>query len=366
MIATLTSLPSVIEVIARGDTKASVRHQDGLQIDLRVVAPEAFGAALQYFTGSRDHNVRVRELARRRGLTISEYGVFEEKSGRRVAGGTEEDVYATVGLPWIPAELRENTGEIEAARNGGLPELVTTGAIRGDLHAHTDWSDGHLPLEKLVATAEERGYEYIAVSDHSRSDTIARGLGIDELRAQVRRIRELQPSHRIRILAASECAILADGTMDFPDEVLDELDLVLAAVHSRFKQTREEMTARIVRALGHPKVHVLAHPTGRLLGSRDPYDVDLEAVFAAARQHGKAIEINASPERLDLADVHARRAAELGIPIAINTDTHYLHNFDNLALGVAVARRAWIGPSQVLNARPLAELVDWTQRARSA
>jgi len=366
VIDTLTSLPSVIEVIARGDTKASVRHQDGLQVDLRVVEPEAFGSALQYFTGSQSHNVRVRELAKRRGLTISEYGVFEEKSGRRVAGGTEEDVYATVGLPWIPAELRENAGEIDAARNGGLPELVTTDSIRGDLHAHTDWSDGHLSLEKLVAAAEDRGYEYIAVSDHSRSDTIAGGLSIDELRAQVRQIRQLQASHRIRILAASECAILADGTMDFPDEVLDELDIVLAAVHSRFKQTREEMTARIVRALGHPKVHVLAHPTGRLLGSRDPYDVDLEAVFAAARRHGKALEINASPERLDLADVHARRAAELGIPIAINTDTHYLTNFDNLALGVAVARRAWIGPSQVLNARPLAELVGWTQRARSA
>jgi len=366
VIDTLTSLPSVIEVIARGDTKASVRHQDGLQVDLRVVEPEAFGSALQYFTGSQSHNVRVRELAKRRGLTISEYGVFEEKSGRRVAGGTEEDVYATVGLPWIPAELRENAGEIDAARNGGLPELVTTDSIRGDLHAHTDWSDGHLSLEKLVVAAEDRGYEYIAVSDHSRSDTIAGGLGIDELRAQVRQIRQLQASHRIRILAASECAILADGTMDFPDEVLDELDIVLAAVHSRFKQTREEMTARIVRALGHPKVHVLAHPTGRLLGSRDPYDVDLEAVFAAARRHGKALEINASPERLDLADVHARRAAELGIPIAINTDTHYLTNFDNLALGVAVARRAWIGPSQVLNARPLAELVGWTQRARSA
>ncbi len=366
VIDTLTSLPSVIEVIARGDTKASVRHQDGLQVDLRVVEPEAFGSALQYFTGSQSHNVRVRELAKRRGLTISEYGVFEEKSGRRVAGGTEEDVYATVGLPWIPAELRENAGEIDAARNGGLPELVTTDSIRGDLHAHTDWSDGHLSLEKLVVAAEDRGYEYIAVSDHSRSDTIAGGLGIDELRAQVRQIRQLQASHRIRILAASECAILADGTMDFPDEVLDELDIVLAAVHSRFKQTREEMTARIVRALGHPKVHVLAHPTGRLLGSRDPYDVDLEAVFAAARRHGKALEINASPERLDLADVHARRAAELGIPIAINTDTHYLTNFDNLALGVAVARRAWIGPSQVLNARPLSELVGWTQRARSA
>ncbi|OLB93682.1 MAG: hypothetical protein AUH30_19560 [Candidatus Rokubacteria bacterium 13_1_40CM_68_15] len=366
VIDTLTSLPSVIEVIARGDTKVSVRHQDGLQVDLRVVEPAAFGAALQYFTGSRDHNVRVRELAKRRGLTISEYGVFEEKSGKRVAGETEEEVYATVGLPWIPPELRENAGEIDAARNGGLPELVTTDRIRGDLHAHTDWSDGRLSLERLVTAAEDRGYEYIAVSDHSRSDTIAGGLSIDELRTQIRQIRQLQASHRIRILAASECAILADGTMDFPDEVLDELDIVLAAVHSRFKQTREEMTTRIVRALGHPKVHVLAHPTGRLLGSRDPYDVDMEAVFAAAQQHGKALEINASPERLDLADVHARRAAELGIPIAINTDTHYLTNFDNLALGVAVARRAWIGPSQVLNARPLAELVGWTQRARSA
>jgi len=366
VIETLTSLPSVTEVIARGDTKVSVRHQDGLQVDLRVVEPSAFGAALQYFTGSKDHNVRVRELAKRRGLTISEYGVFEEKSGRRVAGETEDEVYATVGLPWIPPELRENTGEIDAARSGGLPELITADRIRGDLHAHTDWSDGHITLEKLVTTAEDRGYEYIAVSDHSRSDTIAGGLSIDELRAQIQQIRQLQASHRIRILAASECAILADGTMDFPDEVLDELDVVLAAVHSRFKQTREEMTTRIVRALGHPKVHILAHPTGRRLGSRDPYDVDMEAVFAAARQHGKALEINASPERLDLADVHARRAAELGIPIAINTDTHYLNNFDNLALGVAVARRAWIGPSQVLNARPLAELVGWTQRARSA
>ncbi len=366
VIETLTSLPSVTEVIARGDTKVSVRHQDGLQVDLRVVEPSAFGAALQYFTGSKDHNVRVRELAKRRGLTISEYGVFEEKSGKRVAGETEDEVYTAVGLPWIPPELRENTGEIEAARSGGLPELITADRIRGDLHAHTDWSDGHITLEKLVTAAEDRGYEYIAVSDHSRSDTIAGGLSIDELRAQIQQIRQLQASHRIRILAASECAILADGTMDFPDEVLDELDVVLAAVHSRFKQTREEMTTRIVRALGHPKVHILAHPTGRRLGSRDPYDVDMEAVFVAARQHGKALEINASPERLDLADVHARRAAELGIPIAINTDTHYLNNFDNLALGVAVARRAWIGPSQVLNARPLAELVGWTQRARSA
>ncbi|OLE00902.1 MAG: hypothetical protein AUG80_01165, partial [Candidatus Rokubacteria bacterium 13_1_20CM_4_68_9] len=191
VIETLTSLPSVTEVIARGDTKVSVRHQDGLQVDLRVVEPSAFGAALQYFTGSKDHNVRVRELAKRRGLTISEYGVFEEKSGRRVAGETEDEVYAAVGLPWIPPELRENTGEIDAARNGGLPELITADRIRGDLHAHTDWSDGHLSLEKLVTAAEDRGYEYIAVSDHSRSDTIAGGLSIDELRAQIQQIRQL-------------------------------------------------------------------------------------------------------------------------------------------------------------------------------
>ena len=363
VIQTLVSLPSVIEVIGQGDTKASVRHQDGIQIDLRAVAPEAFGAALQYFTGSKDHNVKVREIASRKGLRVSEYGVFEEQSGRRVAGLSEEEVYAAVGLPWIPPELRENTGEIEAARNARLPPLVTVADIRGDLHAHTDWSDGHHPLEKLIEAAEARGYEYIIVSDHSKSSTVAGGLTVDELKAQVQQIKALQSRFTIRILTGSECDILADGTMDFPDEVLAELDIVLAAVHSRFQQARREMTARIVRALANPHVDILVHPTGRLIGSRDPYDVDLDAVFTAARQHGKAIEINASPERLDLGDVHARRAAQLGIPIAINTDTHYLGNLDNLELGLAVARRAWIGAAQVLNARPLGDLLAWTHRA---
>ena len=220
VIETLTTLPSVTEVIVRGPTKASVRHQDGLQIDLRVVEPAAFGAALQYFTGSKDHNVRVREIASRRGLRISEYGVFDERTGERVAGATEEEVYATVGLPWIPPELRENQGEIEAAREGRLPTLVTAGDIRGDLHAHTDWSDGRHSLEALVTAAQARGYEYIIVSDHSRSTTIAGGLGVEELRAQRAAIRELQPRFRIRILAGSECDILADGTLDFPDDVL--------------------------------------------------------------------------------------------------------------------------------------------------
>jgi DNA polymerase (family 10) len=362
VVNTLVTMPSVVEVIARGDTRASVRHQDGIQIDLRVVEPEAFGAALQYFTGSKDHNVRTRELAQRRGLSISEYGVFEEATGRRVAGATEEDVYASIGLPWIPPEIRENGGELDAAREGRLPRLVTTADIRGDLHAHTDWSDGHHPIEQLIEAAEARGYEYVIVSDHSQASTIANGLSIDRLRAQIARIRELQPRYRIRILAGSECDILADGTLDFPDEVLAELDVVLAAVHSRFRQDREQMTRRIVRALEHPRVDILVHPTGRLIGSRDPYDVDLDMVFATALAHGNALEINASPDRLDLGDAHARRAASLGIPLAISTDTHYLSNLGFVDLGVAVARRAWIEPSQVLNARPLTALLEWQRR----
>jgi DNA polymerase (family 10) len=363
VIETLVSLPSVIEVTGRGDTKASVRHQEGLAIDLRVVEPAAFGAALQYFTGSRDHNVRLRQMAIQRGLKISEYGVFDEATGARVAGATEEEVYAAVGLPWIAPELREDTGELEAAREGRLPRLVEPRDLRGDLHDHTDWSDGHHPLEKLVEAAEARGYEYIIVSDHSRSLTIAGGLSVEELRAQRVKINELQARHRIRILAGSECDILEDGRLDFPDEALAELDVVLGAVHSRFKQSRPEMTARIVRALGHPHLDILAHPTGRKIGSREPYDVDMEAVFAAAKTHGKAIEINASPERLDMSDVHARRAAELGIPVPISTDTHYLSELDWTELGCAVARRAWIGPHQVLNTRPLEELLAWTRRA---
>jgi DNA polymerase (family 10) len=360
---TLVALPSVVSVGGRGDTRASVRHQSGLAVDMRVVAPEAFGAALQYFTGSREHNVRLREMAVRRDLKISEYGVFDADGARR-AGATEEEVYAAVGLPWIPPELRENQGEIEAARAGRLPTLVTEADIRGDLHAHTDWSDGRHPLERLVEAAQARGWEYVIVSDHSQSTAIARGLDVERLRAQIAHIRALQPRYRIRVLAGSECDILADGTLDFPDEVLAELDLVVAAVHARFRQSRDEMTARIVRALANPHVKVLAHPTGRRLGSREPYDVDLEAVFAAARRHGKAVEINASPERLDLADVHARRAAELGIPIAISTDTHGIAEQANLAYGIAVARRAWIGPDRVLNARPLDQLLAWARAGR--
>ena len=359
------ALPQVAEVLAHGETKATVRHREGVQMDLRVVEPECFGAALQYFTGSKDHNIRVRELASRKGLKVSEYGVFNEATGRRIAGATEEEVYKAIGLPYIPPELREDTGEVEAALEGRLPDLLTLDDLRGDLHAHTNWSDGHHDLEALVEAAHRRGYEYVIVSDHSRSSTIAGGLSEEKLLDQIGKIRALNKKYRnFRILAGSECDILADGRMDFPDRVLAQLDIVLCAVHSRFKQGRAEMTARIVKALSNPYVHILAHPTGRLIGERDPYDVDLEAVFAAAKQHGKAVEINAQPSRLDLNDHHARRAKELGVMLSIDTDTHFLDQLENMTLGVATARRAWIGKADVVNAMPLEKLLAWAHKGR--
>lgn len=360
-------LPQVQEVLARGDTKASVRHVEGIQVDLRVVEPQALGAALQYFTGSKQHNIRVRDLASRKGLKVSEYGVFDEKTGRRIAGRTEEEVYQAVGLPYIPPELREDSGEVEAALEGALPTLVELDDIRGDLHAHTNWTDGHHSLEELVEAAHQRGYEYVVVSDHSKSSTVAGGLSAEQLLEEVGKIRELNKKYRrLRILAGCECDILASGQMDFPDEVLAQLDIVLAAVHSRFKQGKEEMTRRIIRALENPYVNILVHPTGRLIGERAPYEVDLEAVFEAAKAQGKAVEINSYPQRLDLNDLHARRAREMGVKIAIDTDTHFLDHLGNMAFGVAVARRAWVEKKDVVNTMPLKDLLKWAHRKRKA
>jgi DNA polymerase (family 10) len=359
------ALPQVAEVLAQGETKATVRHREGIQMDLRVVEPECFGAALQYFTGSKEHNIRVRELASRKGLKVSEYGVFDEATGKRIAGATEEEVYRALGLPYIPPELREDTGEVEAALEGRLPKLLELDDLRGDLHAHTNWSDGHHQLEALVHAAHQKGYEYIIVSDHSRSSTVAGGLSEEKLLEQIGKIRALNKKYRnLRILTGSECDILTDGSLDYPDRVLAQLDIVLCAVHSRFKQGRAEMTARIVKALSNPYVSIVAHPTGRLIGERDPYDVDLEAVFAAAKRHGKAVEINAQPARLDLNDHHARRAAELGVKISIDTDTHFLDQLDNMALGVATARRAWITKADVINTMPLDKLIAWAHKSR--
>jgi DNA polymerase (family 10) len=352
-------------VLEKGSTKASIRHREGIQVDLRVVEPECFGAALAYFTGSKQHNIRIREMAVKRGLKISEYGVFRESNGKRVAGATEEEVYAAVGLPWIPPELREDSGEIEAANEGELPRLIELSDLKGDLHCHTNASDGHHSIEALVKEARKRGYEYIVISDHSKSATVAGGLSAEELLAHVEKIRAVQKRFKtITVLAGSECDILSDGSMDYPDEILARLDLVIGAVHSGFKQPRGEMTSRISKALRNPYVHILAHPTGRLIGERSPYEVDLDQVFRIAAEYGKAIEINSHPLRLDLNDVHARRARELGVSLAISTDAHILAELDLIELGVATARRAWAQKGDVINTMPAKKLLPWLTRAR--
>jgi DNA polymerase (family 10) len=357
------SLPEVADVLEKGDTKASIRHREGIQVDLRVVEPECLGAALLYFTGSKQHNIRLRDMASRRGLTLSEYGLVRESSGRRLAAATEEEVYAALKLPWIAPELREDAGELEAAAAGRLPALVSLGDIRGDLHCHTKASDGHATIEALVAAARARGYEYVVVSDHSRSARVAGGLSLDELRAHVARIRAVARASRgIAVLAGLECDVLPDGSMDYPDRRLADLDVVLAAVHGRFKQSKAEMTRRLCRALANPHVDVLAHPTGRLLGEREPYAFDLERVLDIARQHGKALEINAYPTRLDLNDVQARRARERGVLLAIDTDTHVLDHLDSMELGVLTARRGWVGPDGVVNTWPGDKLRAWLAR----
>jgi DNA polymerase (family 10) len=359
------ALPNVGEIIAHGETKSSIRLREGIQVDLRVVEPECFGAALQYFTGSKQHNIRVRELAQRRGLKVNEYGVFEERTDRRIAGATEEDVYAAVGFPFIPPEIREDGGEIEAALEGRLPVLIGLDDIRGDLQLHTTWSDGAHSLADLAAGVRAKGYRYMAVTDHSKSATVANGM--DEVRVlqMIAEVRSLNKRLKgFQVLAGCEVDIRADGSLDFPDAILTQLDLVQVSIHSRFKMSREDMTTRIVRAVRHPLVHILGHPTGRLIGERAAYEVDIEAVLQAAKVGGVAVEINASPSRLDLNDVHARRAKDLGIPITISTDAHAIPQLDYMRYGVAVARRAWLTRSEVLNTLSGRELMAWLERRR--
>ncbi|MBP2670331.1 MAG: hypothetical protein H6Q85_397 [candidate division NC10 bacterium] len=359
-------LPNVVEVLAHGETKSSVRLREGIQADLRVVEPECFGAALQYFTGSKQHNIRVRELAQRQGLKVNEYGVFDEKTNRRVAGATEEDVYRSVGLPLVPPEIREDGGEIEAALENRLPELVRLDDIRGDLQLHTTWSDGAHSVADLAAGVRAKGYQYMAVTDHSKSATVAGGMKEAQVVQMIAEVRALNARLRgFRVLAGCEVDIRADGSLDFSDEILAQLDLVQVSVHSRFKMSREDMTRRIVRAVQHPLVHILGHPTGRLIGERAPYEVDVEAVLQAAKLGGVAAEINASPSRLDLNDLHARRAKDLGIPITISTDAHAIPQLDYMRYGVAVARRAWLTPSDVLNTRPAPTLASWLKQRRT-
>lgn len=357
----LARYPDVAEVLASGPTRASVLLRAGLQVDLRVVPPASHGAALLYFTGSKAHNIRLRNLALERGLKLNEYGLWRGRE--QLAGATEEDVYAALGLPWIPPELREDRGEIEAAAHGGLPSLVTRADLRGDLHVHTKWSDGTATIEAMAAAARERGLGYIAVSEHSRRLAVAHGLDPVRLAKQRGEIESVNARLQgISVLAGIEVDVLEDGSLDLPDEVLAPLDIVVAAVHSQFHLPRAVQTRRILAALDNPHVRILAHPLGRLIDQREPYDVDLLAVVRKCRERNVALELNAHPERLDLTDVGCRMARDEGVLVAINSDAHGVHQFDNLDLGVGQARRGWLEPAQVLNARPLPELRRWLER----
>ena len=355
VIERFTAYPEVREIFASGGTKASVRLACGIQADLRVVPPESFGAALHYFTGSKSHNIAVRKLAQERGLKINEYGVF--RGAKRLARDTDEAAYATVGLPWIPCELREDQGEIEAARQGALPRLIELGDLRGDLHAHTRATDGRNTLREMAFAAKARGLQYLAITEHSQRETMARGLNAVRLAKQIDAIDRLNAELQgITLLKGIEVDVLEDGTLDLPDSILARLELVVAAVHSRFNLPRARQTERILRALENPQVRMLAHPSGRLIDERDPYDVDIQAVIRKARGRNVCLELNAHPDRLDLTDVHCRMAKDEGVLVSINSDAHAVEGFDVLVHGVGQARRGWLEKVDVLNTRPLSEV----------
>lgn len=352
-------LPQVKEVLAEGHTKSAILTQYNIQVDLRVVETDSFGAALQYFTGSKDHNVRLREMAVKQGLKINEYGVFQTKGDKKIAGKNEKEIYEILGLPFIAPELREDRGEFEAALKNRLPELIKDDDIKGDLHIHTSYSDGLNTIEEMIQEAKKRGYLYIAITDHSQSLQVARGLNEKRLEEQMDRIDRMnQNLDGLTVLKGIEVDIKSDGTLDLPDDILERLDIVIAAIHSGFRQEKGQIMERLTRAMKNPFVNIIAHPTGRIIGYREPYAVDLPEIIEIAAQNRIALEINASPERMDLNDIHARNAAEQGVYLSIGTDAHQLSSLDNLAYGISVARRAWLGKNNVLNTLSLTRLKE--------
>ncbi len=360
-----TSLPIAEEVLAKGPARSTILTRDDLQIDIRVIKPEEYGSALLYFTGSKEHNIALRTLVMQRDWKLSEYGLFDERE-MRIAGRTEEEVYRTLGMDWIPPELRENRGEIDAARHHQLPQLVELRDIKGDLHVHTDWSDGHDPPERMVEEAMARGYQYVAFTDHSKGLGVARGLSADVVRQQRRLVDRLNEFYApFRILHGTEVNILPDGSLDYPEEVLAEFDIVTASVHSAFGQSREQMTGRILRALHNPHVDTLNHPTGRLLLRRSEYEVDMEAVIRVAAETGVALEVNGQPDRLDLDDVWSLRAKQTGALVVCDSDAHSVRQMEYVRYAVATARRGWVGPEDVLNVLALDRLLaHLARRAR--
>ena len=368
-----TSYPNLVRVEMSGDTRGRIALRSGLEVDLRILPRQSYGAALVYFTGSKEHNIRLRKRAIERDLRLSEYGVFRNPAsngtetggeqdpwaGEMVAGATESEVYEAVELPWIPSELREDRGEIEAAVIDELPELVESTDIRGDLQMHSTWSDGKNSIEEMLEGCVAKGYEYFAMTDHSKALAMIGGLNAKRLREQWEEIEEIQARHpEIRILRSLEVDILADGSLDLEDEMLEQLDLVVVSVHSRFDLPAAEQTRRILRAIGHSQVDILAHPTGRLINKRPPFEFDLEEVLQGAKEHDVVVELNAHPERLDLKDSHLMRARELGLRVAISTDAHRVQHLDLMRYGVEQARRAWLGPANILNTIPLKELLQ--------
>ena len=360
----LVALPGVQEVIAHGPKKTSVVLEPGIQVDLRLGEVGSFGAMLQYFSGSQQHNIRLRDYANRKGLSLNEYGITDLQSGEVARFADEAGFYARLGLPYIPPELRTGMNELEAALAGALPNLVTEADLKGDLHLHSEWSDGRDPIERMIEAAVEQGYQYMALTDHSSGRGIANGLSNERLVEQINLLRGLQDQYPITILCGSEVDIRADGTLDYPDELLAELDVVVASVHSAMGQDSDTMTQRIIRAMEHPSVTIIGHASTRLLSRRQPVQFDIEALLRAARDTGTAMEINAAPERMDLKDTHAYRARELGVPLAINTDSHHFTSLGQRRFGVAIARRAWCESCHILNTLPREQFLNFIRTAK--
>ena len=355
----LVELPEVQEVLVHGDQKTSVIVKPGIQIDLRIGEEASFGALLQYFTGSQQHNIRLRDYANRMGLSLNEYGITDRETGQVEEFPDETSFYSRLGLPYIPPELRTGVQELDAAQRDRLPNLVEEKHLRGDLHLHSNWSDGADDIEVMIEAAVAQGYEYMALTDHSQGLGIANGLSPQRLEEQIKLLRSLQDRYPITILCGSEVDIRADASLDFPDELLAQLDVVVASVHSAMGQDQDTMTQRLIQAMQHPSVTIIGHLSTRLIGRRDPTQFDLEAVLHAAHDTGTALELNASPERLDLKDTHAFRARELGVPLVINTDSHQYSSLPQRRFGVAVARRAWCEPHHILNTFPRDEFLSF-------
>ncbi len=350
-----TTMPNVKTVLAHGNTKSAIILSNGIQADLRVIDKKAYGAALQYFSGNKDHNIKLRQIAIKKGYKLSEYGIFFAKTNKLVCSHTEKEVYQNLGMQYIAPELRENNGEIEAAQQKKLPELISYDAICGDLHMHTKYSDGTNTPDEMICAAIKMGYEYIAITDHSKSEYIANGMKENRLLKYISEIEKLKKkySSKIKVFAGSEVSILPNGELDYSNNYLKKLDWVVASVHSGFKQTKQEMTQRILKALNNKYVHTLGHPTGRLVNAREPYDLDLAKIFQKAKEQKIALEINASPQRLDLKDSHIKTAKEIGTKFVINTDSHNENHLKFMEFGIAQARRGWLEAKNVINTLPL-------------